>query len=104
MEPESLKKEFIPKYVNNGKDKFYRFLIIYAVNKLIFIEKGTYKGISPEIELLEYYEQFIILYRREGEDICLEIAKLFRKAAHKIYRTMLKKNMVQQNIKFLNMV
>jgi hypothetical protein len=104
MSVEALKKEFVPKYLSVGEPKFYRFLLFYALNKLITIEKGSYKGTSPELELLDYYDQFIILYRREGEEIYLDIARIFRRAAHKIYRVMLKKNMTTYNLKFLNLV
>ena len=104
MQADTLKTEFVPKYLAQGESKFYRFLIMYAVNKFVFIQKGTYKGISPELELLDYYDQLIILYRREGEEVYLQLAKLFRKAAHKIYRTMLKNDMIPHNAKFLNLV
>lgn len=101
---DALKSQFMPKYLEVGEYKFYQFLINYALNKLVLIDKNVYKGISPNLEFLEYYDRFIILYRREGDFSYLEVAKLFRKAAHKIYRIMLKKNMTQPNIKFLNLV
>lgn len=104
MSVEALKKEFVPKYLAAGEQKFYRFLLLYALNKLIFIEKGTFKGTSPEIEFLDYYDQFIILYRREGEEVYLDLARVFRRAAHKIYRVMLKKKMTEKNVRFLNLV
>lgn len=104
MNTESIKKEFVSKYLAQGEFKFYRFLLFYSLNKLVSIQNGIYKGISPELELLNYYDKFIILYRREGEDVYLNLAKLFRKAAHKIYRTMLKKELVQYNARFLNLV
>jgi len=104
MSVEALKKEFVPKYLAAGESKFYRFLLLYALNKLVYIEKGTYKGISPELELMGYYDQFIILYRREGEEVYLDLGRVFRRAAHKIYRVMLKKKMTEKNIKFLNLV
>lgn len=104
MNADTLKKEFVPRYIAAGDSKFYKFLLVYAVNKLMAIEKDIYKGITPNLELLEYHDQFIILYRREGEESYLQVAKLFRKAAHKIYRIMLKKNMTSRNDKFLNLV
>lgn len=104
MSVEALKNNFVPKYLATGEQKFYRFLILYALNKLIYIEKGSFKGKPPELEFLDYYEQFIILYRREGEEVYLELARVFRKAAHKVYRVMLKKNMTEKNTKFLNLV
>ncbi len=104
MDVDILKKQFISKYLESGEDKFYSFLIYYAMNKLVKIENNTYKGVSPDLEFLDYYDRFIILYRREGEEIYLQVAKLFRKAAHRIYRLMLKKNMTPKNAKFLNLV
>ena len=104
MSVEALKKEFVPKYLAAGEPKFYRFLLFYALNKLIHIQKGTYKGKSPELELLDYYDQFIILYRREGEEVYLELGRVFRRAAHKIYRAMLKKELTEKNPRFLNLV
>ncbi len=104
MSAEALKKEFVPKYLAAGESKFYRLLTVYGVKKMMEIEKGTYKGISPELHFLESYNQFIILYRREGEEVYLALARVFRRAAHKIYRLMLKKNMTEKNTKFLNLV
>lgn len=98
-------KDFIEKYNAVGSHKFYRFLLTYAINKLIKIRDNEYKGsISPEIEFLEYAEKFLQFYRREGDEDYLDIAKIFRKAAHKIYRIMLKKQMTKHNPRFLNMV
>ena len=104
MSVEALKKEFVPRYLSNGEARFYRFLLFYALNKLIHIEKGTYKGKSPEIDFMDYYDQFIILYRREGEEVYLDLARVFRRAAHKIYRVMLKKKLTEKNPRFLNLV
>lgn len=92
------------KYISVGEQKFYRNMLVYYLNKLMLIEKNEYKGISPEIELLEYYDYFVILYRRQGEDNILQLAKLIRKMAHKIYRIMLSKNLTERNSKFLNLV
>jgi len=104
MSVDILKQEFIPKYLASGEQKFYRFLLVYALNKLIAIEKEVYKGEIPNLEFLEYHDRFIILYRREGDEVYLQVARLFRKAAHKIYRIMLKKKMTEVNLKFLNLV
>lgn len=104
MSVEAIKKEFVPKYLAAGEPKFYRLLLLYALNKLIYIEKGSFKGKSPELEFLDVYDQFIILYRREGEDVYLDLARVFRKAAHKVYRVMRKKKMTEKNERFLNLV
>lgn len=104
MSIDGLKQDIVPKFVASGEQKFYRSIIFIALQKLILIEKGLYKGIPPNLEYLEYYDQFIILYRREGDEVYLSIAKMLRKAAHKIYRIMLKKNMTPPNAKFLSLV
>lgn len=104
MNADVIKKEFVPKYLANGEQKFYRFLLFYSLNKLILLDKGNYKGILPNLELIDYHDQFIILYRREGDETYLELARLFRKVAHKIYRIMLKKNMTTSSVRFLNLV
>jgi|SRR5579885_847565 len=101
---EVLKKEFIPKYLAAGEHKFYRFLLLYAMNKLIMIEKGTFKGTAPDVQFLDCHDRFLILYRRECEDVYLELARIFRRAAHKVYRMMLKKKMTTHNPKFLHSV
>jgi hypothetical protein len=104
MSVDMLKQEFVPKYLAAGEQKFYRFLLIYAINKLIAIQQDTYKGEVPSLEFLSYCDRFIILYRREGDEVYLQVARLFRKAAHRIYRIMLKKKMTEINPKFLNLV
>ncbi len=107
MSVEAIKKEFVPKYLAAGEEKFYRFLLLYALNKLIYMNKvgkDSFKGKSPETEFLDIYDQFIILYRREGEEVYLDLARVFRKAGHKIYRVMLKRNMVEKNTQRLGLL
>lgn len=104
MSIDMLKQEFVPKYLADGESKFYRFLLLYALNKLVAIEKDIYKGETPNLEFLAYYDRFVIWYRREGDEVYLKVARVLRKAAHKIYRVMLKKKMTEINPKFLNLV
>ena|SRR5271170_2786168 len=105
MSAELLKEKFVPKYIEAGEpNKFYRFLLFYALNKMVLIEQGFLKEGSPDVAFLDCYDQFIILYRREGEEHYLEIARAFRRAAHKIYRVLLKKNLTTYNPRFLNLV
>lgn len=99
-----LKQEYVTKYLHIGNDKFYRFILFLGLQKILLIVNESYKGAPPHLEYLGYYEQFIIQYRREGEIVYLDIARIFRKAAHKIYRVMLKKNMTNIDVRFLNLV
>lgn len=103
MSAEALKQEYVTKYLHDGNDKFYRSILFLGLQKIILITNG-YKGAPPHLEYLSYYEQFIISYRREGDPVYLDIAKTFRKAAHRIYRIMRKKNMTILDIRFLNSV
>lgn len=104
MSVEALKNKFVPNFLATGEQKFYRQLLVLGVKQLLDVQKGMHKGTSPELLFLNCYEQFIILYRREGESIYLDLARTFRRAAHKIYRIMLKKKMAQKNSRFLNLV
>jgi hypothetical protein len=103
MNAEFLKKEFINKYVALGPEKFYNALLFYSVKRLVSSDEDKTK-LPINLELLDHSEQLIILYRREGDENCLEAAKICRRAAHKIYRVMLKKNLTPRNNKFLNLV
>jgi len=104
QQADKMKKEFIPKLLDVGEVKFYRFLILYAMNKLISVENGTYKGSTPEIDFLDYHDQFLAMYRKEGETVLLDLAKIFRRAGHYIYLVMLKREMTNRNNRFLNLV
>jgi hypothetical protein len=75
-----------------------------ALYKLMVMEQGSYEGTPPHIEYMNFCDKFIILYRREGNEVYLNIAKMFRKAAHKIYRIMLKRKLTTHNSKFLTLV
>lgn len=104
MSIEEIKEELVPMFAANGEHKFYNSIIFLGVKKMIAIEKGDYKGPLPNVEYLDYHDKFLILYRREGEDIYLDIAKMFRKAGNKLYRLMLKKEMIEKDLKFLNVI
>lgn len=102
MQSDNIKKLFINKYSTVGEEKFYKFLITYALNRVVDTSpKGNY---NPALELMDYYDMFLKLYRREGDDIYLELARQFRRAGHKIYRVILKKGLTDKNAKFLNIV
>lgn len=103
MNIDFLKKEFLNKYIALGNDKFYNALLFYSVKRMGLPENSK-NTIPIYLELLDYYDQFIILYRREGDPNYLEVAKFLRKAAHKVYRVMLKKQLINKNNKFLNLV
>jgi hypothetical protein len=95
------KQEFYNSYSKLGPEKFYRFLLASAVASMA---KPNEVKIPPDLELLDFYEKFLIISRREDDEIYLNIAILCRKAAHKVYRVLLKKELTARNGKFLNIV
>ena len=59
---------------------------------------------SPEIELLDMAEAFFMAHRRgEGEEF-FTIGRALRRAAHTVYRTLLKQKTSTVNPRFLNVV
>lgn len=104
MSANHLKNEMLEKYLSVGSDKFYRFLLALAIAKLSNIKDGNKKTMTPDLEYLECHNKFLAIYRKENNPIFLDIAKVFRKAAHRIYREMLKKELTPRNSKFLNVV
>ena len=99
-----IKKDHLTTFLTLGEEKFYNLLLVVSVSKLAYLQKNDIKDKSPEIEFLDYYEENLTLYRRNGEQLYLDLAKVFRKAAHKVYRSMLKKKLIKKNDKFLNIV
>lgn len=102
MLSEDVKELFISRYSTIGDENFYQFLISYALTKIE--EKKKKNNINPEIELLNYSDRFLHLYRKENKEVYLIISKIFRKAAHSIYRKLLKQKMIKENKRFLNLV
>jgi len=100
MNEQALKQQFSDTYKAIGSDSFYKFLISRSIEVL---KEDSKKKVH--LELLQYYDHFLVFYRRESEIIYLEMCKIFRKAAHFIYRYMLNNKILQhKNNKFLQLV
>ena len=69
-----------------------------------FLVKNYKNDFNISVEYIKKHDEFITLFRREGNSEYLNIARIFRKAGHKIYRLMLKRGITQKNNKFLNVV
>lgn len=98
------KINYVSQYNAFGPERFYRFLLSEAGSEISKIKNGEYKGTSPELRLLETSDKYLQLFRREGNDIHLDLSRIFRRAGHRIYRVMLKSKMIGKSIKFLNLV
>ena len=97
-------KTFIKKYSEIGKEKFYNLLIIYYEKILEEIQLGIVPQLTPDVELINLHDRFLNLYRKTPDQTYLDMAIIFRKAAHKAYRKMLKYNLTKKNNRFLNLV
>jgi len=102
MDLECIKKEYLIKFKSEGSDKFYKSLLVCAVKELL--KDTEEEKVNISLEFMNLHDKFMILFRREGDQQYLSIAKIFRKAAHKIYRFMLKRGWSEKNQKFLNVV
>lgn len=98
------KNAIINDYLKKGGDALYKKLIISSVKKIAILIGESEKKTFPEVEMLNISNIFLGFYRSEGEDHYLEISKIYRKVAHKIYRVLLKKNLISKNNNFLNLV
>ena len=100
----AVKHDFLNKYRLVGNERFYAFLLSFGVERLIKLRDDKTSSISPEKEFMDYYDHFLVLYRRSGENDYLDLAKIFRRAAHKIYRVGLKQKILKKNNRFLQVV
>jgi hypothetical protein len=95
-------KQLTAHYEKIGNDRFYRFLLADAIGKIVRMQSG--EKLSPETELLKHAEHFVSLYRKTNLQVYLDVSRCLRKAGHKIYRLMLKKELIQRNARFLQVV
>ena len=50
------------------------------------------KNNNPDLEILDYADAFFSLYRRTGDDSYFSIGKALRRAAHAVYRELMRQN------------
>lgn len=99
-----LNNEFVKKYKELGADAFYKLVLIEGLEVILKIHEDKYDGVYPDIQLLTQYNKFLSLYRKYNKDIYLDVAKIFRRAAHKLHRVMVRKKIITKNDKFLNSI
>lgn len=91
-------KNNIAQLNKRGSDGFYRHLIAVGIKKSVNIE-------NPQDEMIEMSDSFLQLNRRTGEEIYAELYRLFRRAAHSLYRQFNKQNKKSKiNNRFLHVV
>ena len=96
--PNKLKTEYLYTLRKLGCEAVYRRAVGNAFIRL----RDTN---HPEIELLDLSESFLALYRRSGEVNYFTLSRILRKAAHSVYRELLRMGYNDEiNGRFLNVV
>ena len=102
---DSVKNLLFQEYLKGGEKHLFKKLLVSAIKKIpLLVAQGSSSKNFPDIELLNMSQNFLQLYREEGDERYLEISKICRKVAHRVYRVLLKQHLVKQNNKFLNLV
>lgn len=97
------KVDYVGRYRSLGEERFHKYLLSESVQKILRMKDGSHSGTSPEIELLDHSEKFLQLYRRKNDIIHLDLARLFRRAAHRVYRILIRMQLTKKNDRFLNL-
>jgi hypothetical protein len=103
MFDQQIKELFVSKYSSVGDEAFFDFLLHYG-NSRIDLFRQNAADISPDTELMQFYFIFLDLYRGEDNDIYLDMAKQFRRAAHYIHWDMNSIGLPTNKDGFLNLV
>lgn len=91
-------KNYIQQLTERGEDGFYRHLIAIGIKRSIHIK-------DPQVEILNTSEGFLLLFRKTGDKIYDKFYRLFRRAAHTLYRQFNKKEAKsKQSNRFLHAV
>ena len=101
MENKVLTPDYMGKYRILGRERFFNFIVVFGIDKLAKLKNKEYDGVLPHIEFMDHYENILTAYRRGAGEEYLELAKTFRKAAHKIYRVGLQQKIIRKSNKFL---
>ncbi|HLG27278.1 MAG TPA: hypothetical protein VI423_05790 [Paenisporosarcina sp.] len=91
-------KTYLEMIVEHGEEGLYRRAIGMGIMRYASNVK------HPEVELLDLSEAFFIAYRRGEEEILFSIGKALRRAAHTLYRKLVKDDNKEINNRFLNVV
>jgi hypothetical protein len=97
--PDDLCKDYLTMLQKYGEEGLFRRTVGAGFLRLTQIE-------HPDLEVLDFSDAFFALYRRTGEDMYFTIGKILRRAAHTIYRELLRQNKTKKpNFqRFLNAV
>lgn len=95
---EEVCKKYLLKLKNYGEEGLYRRIVGEAFIKLD-------KQSNPPQLILDYSNAFFQLFRRTGQEEFFIIGKVLRRAAHVIYRELVRQNKTKVDYKrFLNVI
>lgn len=80
-----------------GEEGFYRHAVATGI-------KLSVKTDHPEIDMLDLADCFLLLNRQTGEPLYSDFARIFRRAAHTLFRQFNKEEDKQISKKFLRAV
>ena len=80
-----IRDEYTKILVKKGEDGLYRWILGKGV---LAIQNDDF----PEVRILDVAETFFSLSRSSGDKKYFTVGKILRRAAHKLYRVMLKTN------------
>lgn len=83
--PQTLCQDYVTMLKKYGEEGLYRRTIGAGFLRLAKIE-------DPDVEIMDYSDSFFALYRRTGEEEYFSIGKALRRAAHAIYRELMRQN------------
>ena len=100
--PKKLSSELANEYIDLlskiGEEGLYQ-------RTLGVVNQPELKVENPDIEILDFSEAFVSKYRSTGQEEFLTIGKILRRAAHKIYRTLLEKDKTKKpSPRFLTLI
>lgn len=92
------KKSILTLYKSIGNNKLYKVLISTGIYE---IANGS---IDIDDKYLDFYKSHLALYRRGEDEDNLSISKIYRRAAHKLNRILIKIGKKPKSAKFLRLV
>ena|ERR1700748_278175 len=95
--PEKQLTEFKELLEKKGEEGFYHHAVATGV-------KLSTKIKNPEVEMMQLSEACLLLNRQTGENLYAIFAKVFKRAAHKLYRQFNKEEDKTVSKKFLRVV
>jgi hypothetical protein len=93
--------DILEAYSSIGEQRFYRLLLSNGIKQLASMPSELP---HPELQYLDMSDKLLILFRREKQPIYLDLSRIFRRAAHKLYKVSKQIGLSATNKRFLQLV